>query len=99
MLVYALLALFPAITAIVSCYALFAKPSTINDHLSTLSGVLLVVCAVCTTVLGDPECAVTTSNLALPEVPPARTPHSALPPRMSVVLTVAHDDQTPPLRV
>ncbi|HEX2635194.1 MAG TPA: YihY/virulence factor BrkB family protein [Bradyrhizobium sp.] len=37
---YGLLALFPAITAIVSCYALFAKPSTINDHLSMLSGVL-----------------------------------------------------------
>jgi membrane protein len=37
---YGLLALFPAITAVVSSYALFAKPSTINDHLSTLSGVL-----------------------------------------------------------
>jgi membrane protein len=37
---YGLLALFPAITAIVSSYALFAKPSTINDHLSMLSGVL-----------------------------------------------------------
>src|SRR5947209_15284123 len=37
---YGLLALFPAITAIVSSYALFAKPSTINDHLSMLSGML-----------------------------------------------------------
>jgi membrane protein len=37
---YGLLALFPAITAIVSCYALFAKASTINDHLSMLSGIL-----------------------------------------------------------
>jgi len=37
---YGLLALFPAITALVSSYALFAKPSTINDHLSLLSEVL-----------------------------------------------------------
>ena len=37
---YGLLALFPAITALVSSYALFADASTINDHLSTLSGVL-----------------------------------------------------------
>lgn len=37
---YELLALFPAITAIVSCYALVAKPSTINDHLATLAGFL-----------------------------------------------------------
>jgi membrane protein len=37
---YGLLALFPAITALVSSYALFAKASTINDHLSLLSGVL-----------------------------------------------------------
>jgi len=37
---YGLLALFPAITALVSSYALFAKPSTINDHLSMLSDVL-----------------------------------------------------------
>jgi membrane protein len=37
---YGLLALFPAITAIVSAYALFATPNTINDHLSTLSGLL-----------------------------------------------------------
>jgi membrane protein len=37
---YGLLALFPAITALVSSYALFAKPSTINDHLSMLAGIL-----------------------------------------------------------
>jgi membrane protein len=37
---YGLLALFPAITALVSSYALFAKASTINDHLSLISGVL-----------------------------------------------------------
>ena len=37
---YGLLALFPAITAIVSAYALFATPNTINDHLSMLSGIL-----------------------------------------------------------
>src|SRR5215213_9455312 len=37
---YGLLALFPAITAIVSSYALFAKASTINDHLSTIAGIL-----------------------------------------------------------
>jgi membrane protein len=37
---YALLALFPAITALVSSYALFAKGSTINDHLATLAGIL-----------------------------------------------------------
>jgi membrane protein len=37
---YGLLALFPAITALVSCYALFAKASTINDHLSMISGIL-----------------------------------------------------------
>jgi membrane protein len=37
---YGLLALFPAITALVSSYALFAKASTINDHLSLMSGVL-----------------------------------------------------------
>jgi membrane protein len=33
---YGLLALFPAVTALVSCYALFAKGSTINEHLSSL---------------------------------------------------------------
>jgi membrane protein len=37
---YGLLALFPAITALVSSYALFAKASTINDHLSLMSGIL-----------------------------------------------------------
>src|SRR4051812_18011173 len=37
---YALLALFPAITALVSSYALFAKGSTINSHLATLAGML-----------------------------------------------------------
>lgn len=39
---YGLLALFPAITALVSSYALFADPATINDHLATLSGMLPV---------------------------------------------------------
>jgi membrane protein len=37
---YALLAVFPAITAFVSFYGLFAAPSTINDHLALLSYVL-----------------------------------------------------------
>lgn len=37
---YGLLALFPAITALVSSYALFADPSTINNHLAALSGML-----------------------------------------------------------
>jgi membrane protein len=37
---FGLLALFPAITALVSCYGLFASPSTINDHLSFLEGVM-----------------------------------------------------------
>jgi len=37
---YGLLALFPGITALVSCYALVADPQTIRDHLSFLSGVL-----------------------------------------------------------
>jgi membrane protein len=37
---YGLLALFPAITALVSSYALFAQAATINDHLSMLSGIL-----------------------------------------------------------
>jgi membrane protein len=37
---YGLLALFPAITAIVSSYALFAAPSTINEHLSSIAGIL-----------------------------------------------------------
>jgi membrane protein len=37
---YGLLALFPAITAFVSFYGLFAKASTINDHLSLMAGVM-----------------------------------------------------------
>ena len=37
---YALLALFPAIAALVSIYGLFADPATIQDHLNLLSGVL-----------------------------------------------------------
>jgi membrane protein len=37
---YALLALFPAIAALVSIYGLFADPATIQDHLNALSGVL-----------------------------------------------------------
>jgi membrane protein len=37
---YALLALFPAIAALVSIYGLFADPATIEGHLSALSGVL-----------------------------------------------------------
>jgi membrane protein len=37
---YALLALFPAITALVSLYGLFANASTINDHLAGLGGIL-----------------------------------------------------------
>jgi len=37
---YGLLALFPAITALVSSYALFADGKTIGEHLSLLAGVL-----------------------------------------------------------
>lgn len=37
---YGLLALFPAITALVSCYALFADPATITGHLATLQNIL-----------------------------------------------------------
>src|SRR3984885_11078299 len=37
---YGLLALFPAVTAMVSLYGLFAKASAINDHLTSLSGIL-----------------------------------------------------------
>lgn len=37
---YGLLALFPAITALVSSYALFADPKTIADHLSFISSAL-----------------------------------------------------------
>src|SRR4051794_30761596 len=37
---YALLALFPGITAFVSLYGLFADAGTVSDHLAKLSGVL-----------------------------------------------------------
>ena len=37
---YGLLALFPAITAIVSSYALFARGNTIAEHMSMLAGIL-----------------------------------------------------------
>jgi membrane protein len=37
---YGLLALFPAITAMVSLYGLFAKASTINEHLSAVADLL-----------------------------------------------------------
>lgn len=37
---YGLLALFPAITALVSLYGLFASPASISEHLSSLSGLL-----------------------------------------------------------
>jgi membrane protein len=37
---YSLLALFPAITALVSSYALFADPSTISQHLNQLADVM-----------------------------------------------------------
>ena len=37
---YGLLALFPAITALVSVYGLFAKASTISSHLSVMAGIL-----------------------------------------------------------
>ena len=37
---YALLAIFPAITAMVSLYGLFAKVSTINEHFSLVAGFL-----------------------------------------------------------
>jgi membrane protein len=37
---YGLLALFPAITALVSCYALVVEPQTINEHLAFLSSFL-----------------------------------------------------------
>ncbi|MFC5487077.1 YihY/virulence factor BrkB family protein [Microvirga aerilata] len=37
---YALLALFPALGALMSVYGLFADPATIQDHLTALSGVL-----------------------------------------------------------
>jgi Virulence factor BrkB len=37
---YGLLALFPAVTAVVSLYGLFTKPSTISEHLSLLASFL-----------------------------------------------------------
>ena len=37
---YGLLALFPAVTAIVASYSLFASPATISNHLSTLASML-----------------------------------------------------------
>jgi membrane protein len=37
---YALLALFPAIAALVSIYGLFADPTSIQQHLNSISGVL-----------------------------------------------------------
>jgi membrane protein len=37
---YGLLALFPAVTALVSLYGLLANAATITDHLASLSGVL-----------------------------------------------------------
>jgi hypothetical protein len=37
---YGLLAIFPAVTALVSSYALFADPQTINEHLSFIANVL-----------------------------------------------------------
>jgi membrane protein len=37
---YGLLALFPALTAFVSLYGLFANAATINDHLSMAAGIL-----------------------------------------------------------
>ena len=37
---YGLLSLFPAITALVSSYALFADGGTINNHMSMLAGIL-----------------------------------------------------------
>jgi membrane protein len=37
---YGLLALFPAITALVSCYALLADASTVNQHLASLGSML-----------------------------------------------------------
>jgi membrane protein len=37
---YGLLALFPAITALVSSYALFTKPSTIGEHLASIASIM-----------------------------------------------------------
>ena len=40
MVFYGLLALFPAVTALVSLYGLFAKASAISEHLSAAAGLL-----------------------------------------------------------
>jgi len=37
---YALLAIFPAVAALVSIYSLFAEPGTIQDHLNALAGLV-----------------------------------------------------------
>ena len=37
---YGLLALFPALTAFVSLYSMFANPATLNDHLAMAAGIL-----------------------------------------------------------
>ncbi len=37
---YGLLALFPALTAFVSLYGMFANPATLNDHLAMAAGIL-----------------------------------------------------------
>ena len=37
---YVLLAIFPAVAALVSCYGLFADVATINDHLQSLQGIV-----------------------------------------------------------
>jgi len=37
---YALLAIFPAVAALVSIYGLFAEPGTIQDHLNALAGLV-----------------------------------------------------------
>ena len=37
---YALLALFPAVAALISIYGLFADAGTIQDHLNALAGLL-----------------------------------------------------------
>ena len=40
MVFYGLLAIFPAVTAFVSLYGLFAKASTVSDHLALAAGVI-----------------------------------------------------------
>src|SRR5947208_11418244 len=44
---YAMLAVVPAITALVSVYGLFAKASTINEHLSFIASVMQIGRASC----------------------------------------------------